>query len=884
MSVLGLSHLFDPTSVAVIGASDRPRSFGNIAMRNLLDDRFPNPIMPVNPKHRAVAGVLAYPSVEALPFTPDLAILCTPAATVPGLLDQLGRRGTKAAIVAASGTDARAMLAAAQPYGLRFLGGGSLGLLVPKSRLNASFAHLPAKPGRIAFVSQSGALCTAVLDWAMPRGIGFSYFVSLGDGADIDFGDMMDYLANDEDTKAILLYIETVGQRRDFITAARAAARNKPLVLIRGGRGGTMGPIGPFLAESLASADDVFDGVARRAGALRVNTIDELFGAVETLARTRQIRGERLAILSNGGGTAMMAMDELIVAEGGEAALLSEETLGKLGTVLPKTWSPGNPVDLGIGAPAASYVAALKILVKAPEVDNVLVIHAPTAMVDGIAVAEAVIATHKSVGGALLTCWIGTESAGPARRLFAEAGMPTYDSLGGAVRGFRHLVHYQRNQDILMETPPADPGHVKPDRVLARRIIEAGLATPHGYLGDPETRRLLNAYGIPAVASEVVATGDEAAVVAERIGFPVALTVSSPDIPRKWDVGGVALNLENPEAVRAAAAGVMRRVMEQRPDIRIDGFAIQPMILRPHSRQLIIGIACDPRFGPVLVFGEGGRAVEVVRDHTVDLPPLNLPLARRAISRTRVSRLLAAHGMRPAADIDAIATALVQVSALLVDNPEIVACDLNPLFADEHGVLVVDARIRVAAMDGSDRRRLSVLPYPDALEEQADLRDGSQALIRPIRPDDEPAHAELVARVTPTDLRYRFFGAVRTLEHHQLARLTQIDYDREMAFIATRSAPDGRPETLGVVRTITDPDNRRAEMAILVRSDLKGTGLGTILLNKIVRYHQARRTGEIGAQILAENTAMLRLARKCGFTVRKGDDLDAVECVHKLGG
>jgi acetyltransferase len=882
MSALGLNALFRPTSVAVIGASDRPRSFGSIAMRNLLDDRFPDPIMPVNPHHRAVAGVLAYAGVEQLPFTPDLAVLCTPAATVPDLLDRLGRRGTKAAIVAARNTDPAAMLAAARPYGLRVLGGGSLGVLVPRSRLNASFAHMSAPAGRVAFVSQSGALSTAVLDWARPRGIGFSHFVSLGDGADIDFGDMMDYLANDEDTRAILLYIESISQRRDFMPAARAAARNKPLVMIRAGRSNAVGPLAPFLAESLAATDDVFDAVVRRAGALRVKTLDELFGAVETLARTRQIRGERLAIISNGGGTAMMAMDELNAAEGGEAAQLSPDTLAKLAAALPAECQPANPLDLGMAAPASSYAAALRVLAKAPEVDNVLVIHAPAAMVDGLEVAQSVIATQKSVGGALLTCWAGAESAHPARRLLGDAGIPTYDTLGAAVRGFRHLVHYQRNQNILLETPPADPGGTKVDRAAARAVIERGLAAPDGHLGDADTRALLNAYGIPAVSPQVVRSAEEAAAVAKKIGFPVALTVSSPHVARKWDVGGVALNLENAEAVRAAADGVLRRLTEHRPDAQIDGFAVQPMVLRPHARQLMLGIACDPLFGPVLVFGEGGRAVEVIRDHTIDLPPLNLPLARRVLSRTRISRLLDAHGMRPAADRDAIAQALVRVSAMLADNPEILACDINPLFADDQGVLAVDARIRVAPPDGSDRRRLAVRPYPAGLEERVRLGDGSEAVLRPIRPDDEPAHAELTERVTPHDLRYRFFGAVRQLQHAQLARLTQIDYDREMAFIATRPRADGRPETLGVVRTVTDPDNRHAELAILVRSDLKGTGLGTILLKKTIGYHQARGTAEIGAQILSENTPMLALARKCGFILRKSEDPDSVECVLRL--
>ncbi|MBF0306567.1 MAG: GNAT family N-acetyltransferase, partial [Alphaproteobacteria bacterium] len=532
-------------------------------------------------------------------------------------------------------------------------------------------------------------------------------------------------------------------------------------------------------------------------------------------------------------------------------------------------------------APAETYAGVLGVLAEAAEVDATLVIHAPNPMVDGAEAARAVIAAQKKGrGAAVLTCWIGAETAGPARRLFAEAGLPAYETIADAVDGFHHLIHHQRNQDMLLETPPLDPEDHHPARGTARLIVERGLSDPEGLLGEPETRALLAAYGIPVIPAALAASADEAAERAEAIGFPVALTVASPDVARKWDVGGVALNLENAEAVRAAAAGILRRVRENRPDARIDGFAVQSMALRPHARQLMLGIACDPLFGPVLVFGEGGRAVELVRDHTVALPPVNMPLARQVIDRTRVSRRLDAQGARPAANREAVAEALVRLSCMLVDNPEIVACDINPLFADELGVLAVDARIRVAALDHSDQRRFAILPYPAQLEETATLHDGQPVLLRPIRPADEPAHAELIGRVTPQDLRYRFFGAVRKLQHHQLARLTQIDYDREMAFIAIR--PD-RPDTLGVVRTVTDPDNRRAELAILVRSDLKGTGLGTMLMTKIIGYHKARGTGAIVAQILAENEPMLRLARRCGFSVGKSDEPDVMECVLRLG-
>ena len=882
MSIHNLSFLFEPTSVAVIGASDRPRSAGAVVMRNLLAAGFKGPIMPVHPKHRAVAGVLAYRDVESMPLTPDLAVLCTPGETIPKLIGDLGRRGTKAAIVIAGDVDRQAMLEAARPWALRILGAGALGVLVPRIRLDASFSHVTALPGKVAFVSQSGALSTAVLDWARPRGIGFSHFISLGDAHDIDFADVMDYLANDDQTRAILLYIESIGARRNFIPAARAAARNKPVLLVRAVPEAEDRPMGTFLAESLARPEDSFDAAIRRAGALRVNDIDELFGAVETLARAKPMKGERLAVMSNGGGIAMMALAEMGGTGGGQMADLSEETLRRLTALMPRGWKAANPVDLGVDADGKRYAEILRVLTEAEEVDATLVVHAPTAMADGVEAAQAVIDIQRRHGGAVLTSWVGEESAAPARKLFGEAALPSYDTPGRAVRAFRHLVNYQRNQDMLMETPPSQPGGFAAAKGTARLIVARGLASPDGHLSEPDAKALLAAYGISVQPTLLAATAEGAVAAARSVGYPVALTIASPDVARKWDVGGVALNLENDEAVSAAAEGILRRVKEARPDIQVDGFTIQRMAFRPNARQLIVGIACDALFGPVLVFGEGGRAVEVIRDHTVGLPPVNLPLARGMIGRTRVSRLLDEHGRRPAADQDAVAEVLVRVSRMLADNPEIVACDINPLFADENGALAVDARIRLAPWEDTDSRHFSILPYPAELEEPARLHDGSAVTLRPIRPEDTVAHGELMSRMTPQDLRLRFFGQVRQIHHHQMARLTQIDYEREMAFIATRPNKDGQPETLGVVRTVTDPDNVRAELAVLVRSDMKGTGLGTMLMDKIIRYQKSRGTKAIYAQIMAENQAMVRLALKAGFKKQRSEDPDVVETAMDL--
>jgi len=880
MSILGLSRVLAPRSVAVIGASQRPRRFGNVVMRNLLESNFPGPVMPVNPSEEAVAGVLAYPSIADLPVTPDLAVLCVPGQRVPETLEHLGERGTAGAIVVALDADPAAIRRVSQSFGLRVFGAGSLGLIMPRARLNASFAHVPALAGQVAFVSQSGVPGVSVLDWAYPRGIGFSCFVSLGQAADIDFADMMDMLANDPDTRAILLYIESIAARREFMPAARAAARNKPLLLVKAGCDDLNRQIGPFLSEALAAPDDVFDAAISRAGALRVGSLDELFEGAETLARSRALRGERLAVLANGEGAVTMARDEITQSEGGRLAGLSETTRARLEGIALSDGGTEASIDIGLAAAPDLYGDALAALAEDEGLDVVLVIHVPTPMTDAEAAARAVVEASRRHGCPVLACWIGADAAMPARRLLSDAGLAVFSSIRAAVGGFRHVVQHARNQDMLLETPPSDSADHQPDKEAARRLIRQGLADPDGLLTDAAARTLLAVYGVPTVPSVPAADAEDAARAAERMGFPVALTAASPDLPRKWDVGAVALNLENGDAVRAAAEGILQRVRQHRPAARIQGFAVQRMALRPNARQLMLGSACDPLFGPVLVFGEGGRAVEVLRDHVIGLPPLNLPLARQMIARTRVSRRLDAHGLRPAAGREAIAQALVRLSRLIADNPEIVACDINPLFADEQGVLVVDARVRVAPPDGSDRRRCAIMPYPSELEETTTLHDGSPVTLRPIRPEDEPAHADLVARVTPQDLRYRFFGSVRQLKHHQLARLTQIDYDREMAFIATRPAgTEGARETLGVVRTVTDPDNQRGELAILVRSDMKGTGLGTLLVNKIVRYHRARGTATIGAQVLADNEAMLRLAKRCGFTVVRTADPDVMDCI-----
>jgi acetyltransferase len=884
MTVRHLDKLFNPGSVAVIGATTRPGAVGQLVMKNLLEGGFPGPVLPVNPGHKSILGVLAYPDVAGLPVAPDLAVICTPPDTVPGLIADLGRRGTRAAVVvtacpkfekdAQGRTLADAMMAAARPFGLRILGPNCIGVLVPGIGLNASFAHLAAKPGKIAFLSQSGALCTAVLDWATAHGIGFSHFVSLGDCADVEFGDVIDYLGSVPGANAILLYIESIRQRRDFMSATRAAARNKPVLVIKSGRQPEGAKAATSHTGALAGTDAVFDAAIRRAGMLRVFGIEELFEAAETIQRARPIVGERLGIMTNGGGIGVMAVDDLMDL-GGRLAELSPATVNTLGRFLPPTWSKGNPVDIIGDAPGERYTRAFETLIGADEVDALLVMHAPTATASSVDAAHAVIdADRAAAKGAprakpLLTCWVGEQAVAPARRMLNAASIPTYETPRRAVRAFMHMVDYRRNHVALTETPPTAPAEFTPDLAAAKKLIVAALDDGGAVtLGEPEAKAVLQAYGIPVVATRVAKTPAEAGDIAKGLGFPAALKVLSPDISHKSDVGGVMLFLDSAEAVAAAAEAMLTDIPSRQPGARIEGFTVQPMADRPGAFELILGIATDPIFGPVILFGQGGTAVEVIADRAVALPPLNMKLARDLISRTRVSRLLAGYRDRRPVDFDALSLALVRISKLIIDIPEIVELDVNPLLANENGVLAVDARIRVRPFAGDPQHRLAIRPYPEELEEPYRLRSGRDVLLRPIRPEDEPEHYEFLSKLTPEDIQFRFFGLIGKLPHTQMARYTQIDYDREMAFIATADRPDGRRETLGVVRAISDPDNQEAEFAIVVRSDQKGQGLGSKLMRKIIDYLRGRGTRAVVGQVLLENLSMLKLAEEMGFSRR----------------
>ncbi|MFI4885714.1 MAG: acetate--CoA ligase family protein [Steroidobacterales bacterium] len=875
MSSRNLEHLFSPRSVAVIGASDRPHSVGATVMRNILRGGFGGPVWPVNLRHATVAGREAYRAVAGLPAAPDLAVICTPAPTVPGLIAALGSRGTRAAVVisagleqpaAAGGTLAGAMLQAARPFQLRILGPNCIGLLVPQIGLNASFAHVGAGPGSLAFVAQSGALTTALLDWARGRQVGFSHFVSLGNAADVDFGDLLDYLGRDPGTRAILLYIESISSARKFMSAARATARAKPVIVVKSGRTAASARTAQSHSGALAGSDAVYDAAFRRAGILRVDTLRELFDAAEILSRWRSYVGPRLAIVTNGGGPAVLATDAL-VQHGGELAELSAESIRKLDRVLPGASARTNPLDIGGDARAERYLGALDVVLEDPGVDALLLMHAPTAVASVAEIASACAPKLASALRPALACWLGAGTTARANAASGATMLPSYSTPEEAVGAFQHVVRYHQSQALLLEAPAAAPEPDRPDIQVARATVTRALAGDRPILSEPESKAILAAYGIPVVETRIVRKMQDLGAAARDIGYPVALKIFSPDITHKSDVGGVALNIESAADLDHAASAMLLRCRERSPEARIEGFTVQKMIRRGSAWELLVGIAVDPTFGPTIVFGQGGTAVELIADRALALPPLNARLARELMARTRIHRLLLGYRDCPPADMAALERTLVSLSQLAADMPEIAELDVNPLLADGHGVIALDARVRLerTAFHGSER--FAIRPYPVELEEGVQL-GGRRLRLRPIRPEDFAQHKRFLSRCSSEDLHARFLFTFRELPDADIARLTQIDYDREMAFIAEEIPVQGSTETLAVARVSTDPDNFEAEFAILVRSDLKRQGLGRLLLGKLIRYCRGRGTARMTSTVLSGNACMLGLGATLGFTAR----------------
>ena len=865
MSIRHLDTLFAPASVAVFGATLRPASVGGTVWRNLHAD-FKGRLYAVNPKHADLNGVTAFANVAALPEAPDLAVICTPPATVARLIADLGARGTRAAIVITAGLSAKqkqAMLNAARVHTLRILGPNCIGMLSPHVGLNASFSHISAQPGELAFVSQSGALVTAMLDWAGSRGIGFSHFVSLGEHADIDFGDLLDFLGSDAKTRAILLYIESVEDARKFMSAARAAARNKPVIVVKAGRSAAGQAAAASHTGALAGSDAVFDAAIERAGMLRVTSLQDLLLAAETLARFRDGPSSDLIVLTNGGGAGVMAADAA-ASENVPMAVLNAATVARLNKVLPANWSHGNPIDIIGDAPGQRHLDALAAL-SAEQNSAVLFIHAPTAIVSSTEIARSLMPAVTTAPRRVLGCWLGDGAVAQARQIFRDAGVPDYNTPEEAVRAFSFLRTYRLNQEALLQTPPAHSAARPADLPRIRQIVNDVLTSGRELLTKPEAKDLLEAAGLPVVATRVVGpVPGEAQAAAAELGYPVALKILSHTISHKSDVGGVRLDIGNAAELGEACAAMLARVRELRPDADVQGFTVQRMVKLQHAHELIVGASVDLVFGPIILFGQGGTAVEVLADSALSLPPLNTPLALAQIERTRVAKLLHGYRDEPAADLDGIARVLVSVSQLLADLPELAELDINPLLVNHEGAVALDARVRVSSKRPAGAENFAIQPYPQHLIESW-VWQGEAITLRPIRPEDEAQHRRFLEQLDPEDIRLRVFYSRRSIEHSELARLTQIDYAREMAFIATRPIVGDGEETLGAVRALVDPDNITAEFGVIMRSDLKGSGLGHRLMVKIIEHLRAHGTQRIVGTVLRENTGMLELARGVGF-------------------
>jgi acetyltransferase len=885
-----LSPLFAPRSIAVIGASDRPDSVGGLVFGNLKAGGYQGKIFPINPKHSVIQGVAAFASIEEIGEHVDLAVIATKADTVPDIVEACGKHAVPAAVILSAGfreTGAhgvaleRAVLDNAKRYGVRLLGPNCLGVIRPRIGFNATFGKGGAKAGNLALLSQSGALCTAILDWAQPNDVGFSSVVSVGDSADLDFGEILDFLVSDPETTAILLYIEGIRNARSFMSALRAAARIKPVVVVKVGRHEAGTQAAQSHTGALMVADDVFDSTLRRAGAVRVKTVAQLFTAAQALSAGFRTRGNRLAILTNGGGPGVMAADRAADL-GIQLAMLSAQTIESLDAVLPPTWSRRNPVDIIGDATAERYRSALVACMQDEGVDGVLVILTPQAMTQPLEVAHAIIETAKQFSKPVLTCWMGEVQVAQARAAFDAARIPNFRTPEPAVEVFSYLSAYFHNQHLLLQTPGPLAHRTEPDVEGAALLIEHALAERRKVLSEMESKALLAAFHIPVATAVVARSPNEALLLAEQFEFPVAMKINSPDITHKTDAGGVKLNVGNAQAVRSAYQEIIREVQRNRPNARIEGVTIEPMAVKPNGRELMVGVTTDPVFGPVITLGLGGIAVEVLGDRAVELPPLNQYLATNLIRRTRAQKMLGAFRHMPPADWDALVSVLLRVSEMVCELPGLKEMDINPLLVDEHGVQAVDARIVVDFWPPSAPRyaHMAIHPYPTHLVSKWQLSDGTDVTLRPIRPEDAELEQAFVRGLSEQTKYFRFMDALQELTPTMLVRFTQIDYDREMALMAV-AVLDGKEQELAIARYATNPDGVSCEFALVVADQWQRRGIGFKLLSTLMDAARAKGLVRMEGEVLGTNQAMLGLVTSLGFAVSVSDEDRAVKRVTK---
>jgi acetyltransferase len=889
MGVYNLDKIFKPESVAVIGASEKEGSIGSVLVENLTQGGFQGKVYPVNPRYGSIHSLKAYPSIVDTDTAVDLAIIATPIATVPNIVKEcVGKNVGGVVIISAGGKEVgpegeeieKKIEWEAWKGNLRIIGPNCLGIICPQRNLNASFASRMPQKGKLAFISQSGAICSAILDLSSKENIGFSYFVSIGSMIDVDFGDLIDYLGVDQEVSSILLYVESLSNFRKFMSAARAASRLKPIVVLKSGRS----PAGTRAAAShtgaMAGEDAVYDAAFKRAGIVRVNTIGELFDCAELMAKQPRPTGPRLAVVTNAGGPGVMAADALS-HYGLEPAALRADTVEKLDAVLPAAWSHANPIDILGDASPDRYNEVVKICIGAQELDGVLAVLTPQAMTDPTAVANGLARISKSRRYPLFASWMGGADVEKGTEILNQAEIPTYGTPEQAIRAFMYMHEYSRNLEILQEIPPKLPRTLQFDRQQADSIIAEASRQQKKVLTEFESKRLLTAYGLPVNRTEVAESADEAVEKAKEMGYPLVMKILSPDILHKTEANGILLNLRSEAEVFDAFKKIVTGAREYDPEAVIQGVTLQTMILRG-DYELLLGAKKDPSFGPVILFGMGGIYTEVLHDREIGLPPLNLLLARRLMEKTRVYTLLKGYRNRPPANMELLQETILRLAQLVVDFPEIVELDMNPVIVTDGRPLVVDARILLETTYLSSPLHLVISPYPEQYESHEVTSAGLAVFIRPIKPEDAPLLVELFDTLSPTSIYYRFFGTLKALPHSMLVRFTQVDYDREIDMVALEKTNGDKERMLATARVMSDPDGKRAEFAILVGDPWQGKGVGARLLERCLAIAKERGIETVWGIVLPENTGMQALARKLGFKVSRSDEPGELELTIDL--
>ena len=885
MVTLNLDKTFNPKSVAIIGASDEEGTVGYALMKNFIEHGFEGKIYPVNIRKTEIHGLKAYQTVEQIPEPVDLAVIATPAKTVPDVVEQCGKMGIKGIIIISAGfkeigPEGKALEDKIQEikkkYGLRIIGPNCLGVIRPSIRLNATFVDKMPKPGNIAFISQSGALGSAILDWAIHENIGFSNFVSIGSMIDVDFGDLIDYFGTDPKTRSILMYIEGLTDARKFMSATRHFARTKPIIVVKTGKYTESAKAAASHTGSLTGEDIIYDAAFKRAGIVRVDEIEDLFNCAEVLGTQPLPKGPNLAIITNAGGPGVMATDALI-AKGGKLAKLSQKTIEFLGSILPHYWSKGNPIDILGDAKADRYKAVIEACLNDENVDGIVIIYTAQAVAEPVEIAKSIIELCKSRGyqnKTILTSFMGYRAVEEANCIFNENNIPTYSTPEQAIKTYHYMCQYKRNLELLYETPEELPVDVVPPKRSLMVIMRNVAMENREILNEAEAKAFLEYYNFPVVKTKVAQTEDEAATFASQLSYPVVLKILSPQIIHKTDAGGVALDIKSETEVRDTFNRLIEKAKEYNPDAEILGVTVQPMI-KKQGYEVIIGAKTDPLFGPVILFGMGGVGVELFKDFAIGIPPLNQTLVRRMMEETKVYQLLKGYRNVPPANIKLLEEIIVRFSQMLVDFPQLKEVDINPLFINEKEAFAIDARIvidkeRVFAKL-EPHQHLVITPYPKKYETLWKLRDGRTVLLRSIKPEDEPLWLEMFQNFSEESIHYRFFQIIKDTPHETRVRYCNIDYDREIA-IVPELTEEGRRKILGVVRVSIEPDGKAGEIAFIVADPWQSLGLGTKLVDYTIEICKERGIETLYAIILPDNYRAISLLKKMGFNIKYLED------------